>query len=613
MFRNKTGLNRRTFLKATGAAGVASLLPASGTAAAKTDSTIDGALDTTTDALQEALVVFDSNDDVDRLRHLDLDSGYHKFEVLPIGYTKLTGDQIETVADWAEVRYVEANKELEYHNDDARATTRANAVQSDLGYTGESAHSVVIDTGVDGDHPDLVDNLVRNWRYVNPLSSTEDTTWIDAGEADTDDNGHGTHTSGSVAGDGTQSDGEFRGMAPDADLTVYSAGLTLLVVKPVAAFDHMLARKRAGETEVQVVSNSWGSTGGDDFNPDAAVNVATWEAFNEGILPVFSAGNSGESCNTLGTDCWTNYNSLNPYATAPHVLGVAATHDDKTVTDFSSRGRRPSYDGETNYKRKKALDNLYEYHAADKTETQVDSGSFAGTVGPGAQDAGAGESEFHQWDAPSKAGYVEASLSWTPSEEDIDFYLREGSEDGNVVASGASLNEPEELAGAIEGGTTYYFEVRPYANVAADYTVEFTAYQGIKRNVTPLGVYRNGVGTPGNYVMSTLAPEDPLQGYAAGTGHEDTLLWYGRISGTSMSCPVTAGAATLVVDAYRQNSGESPDPIDVLNTLEAEAEDVHDSYTPWNIGAGFVDAYDAVARAADGNLASFGEVKLVEE
>ena len=581
---------------------MASLLPFSGSASVTQISTIDDALDTATDTLQEALVVFETNDDVDRLRHLDLANGYHKFEVLPVGYTVLTGSQIETVAGWPEARYVQANSELDYHNDDARSTTRANAVQGDLGYTGESAHSVVIDSGVDGDHPDLVNNLVENWRYVNPLSSSEDTTWVRAGELDTDDNGHGTHTSGSVAGDGTKSDGEFRGMAPDADLTVYSAGLTLLIVKPVAAFDHMLARQRAGDIDVQVVSNSWGATGGPDFNPDDAVNVATWNAFQEGILPVFSAGNSGPGTNTL-----------NPYATAPHVLSVAATHDDKTVTDFSSRGRKPTYDGPTNYKRKKALDNLYEYHAADKTGTQVDSGSYSGTAGPAAQDAGVGESVFHQWDAPGKAGYVEATLSWTPSAEDIDFYLREGSQDGRVVASGASLNQPEELAGVIEGGTTYYFEVRPYANVAADYTATFTAYEGINRDVTPLGVYRNGVGAPGNYVMSTLAPTDPLQGYAAGTGNEDTLLWYGRISGTSMSCPVTAGVATLVVDAYRQNHGENPDPIDVLNTLEAEAEDVHDSYNPWNIGAGFVDAYDAVVRAESGDMASFGEVKLVKE
>jgi len=583
-------LHRRTVLRAAGVAGAASLLPFSGTAAAASGDTVDDSLDTSSDSLQEVLVVFTDNEQVDRLRHLDLESGYHRFEVLPIGYTELTGSQIKTVAGWAEVRYVQKNVELEYFNDDAREVTGAADVQTELGYTGESVHSVVIDSGIDGTHPDHQENLVGHWRYVNPLSSSGDTTWEEAGDLDTDDNGHGTHTSGTVAGDGSASDGQWKGMAPDADLTVYSAGLTLLIVKAVAAFDHMIARKRDGTTDVQTVSNSYGISNGADFNPDDALNVATWESFRENVLPVFSAGNSGPETNTL-----------NVYTKAPHVLGVAATDDEKAVTDFSSRGRTPDYDGETNYDRRKALRNLEAYYAADKTDTEVDSGSYSGTVGPSA-------SEYHEWEAPGKAGYIEATLSWTPSAEDVDFYLHEGSEDGQIVASGASLNQPEELSGAIEGGTTYYFEVRPYANAAADYTVEYTAYEGIKRNVDPLGVYRNGVGAPGNAVMSTMNPNDPLQGI-----NPDAEPYYAAISGTSMSCPVTAGSATLVIDAYRQNGHGTPDSIDVLNTLEAEAEDALDSYTPWNVGAGFVDAYDAVERAADDRLASFGEVKLADE
>ncbi|WP_433625611.1 S8 family serine peptidase [Halomicrococcus sp. NG-SE-24] len=582
--------DRRRFLKATGVAAAGFALPFSGTAAAGSGDVIDDAFDLSTSGLKEALVVFTSNAQVDRLRHLDLEDGFHGFEVLPIGYTRLTSDQIRIVADWPEVRYVQKNVELEYHNDDARETTGADAVHGDFGYTGSGAHSVVIDSGVDGDHPDLGDDLVHNWRYVNPLSSSDDTTWEDVGAVDSDDNGHGTHCSGSITGSGRKSDGKYEGLAPDADLTVYSAGLTLLIVKPVAAYDHLLSRVRAGETDVQVVSNSWGGNNGTDFDPDDAVNVATWHAFKEGILPVFSAGNSGPGTNTL-----------NQYATAPHVLGVAATDDRKTVTDFSSRGRSPDYDGPTNYDRKKALDNLREYHAADKTETEVDAGSYSGTVDVTG-------SEYHRWDAPKNAGYVEATLSWTPSVEDLDFYLHEGSKDGDVVASSASLNEPEALAGQIAGGETYYFEVRPFIDVVADYAIEFTAYEGINRDVTPMGLYRNGVGAPGKLVMSTLEPDDPLQAY-----YEDTETWYGRISGTSMSCPVTAGAATLLVDAYYQNHGEYPDPIDVLNTVEAEAEDVHDSYTVESIGAGFVDAYDAVRRAESGDWSTFGTVKLVDD
>ncbi|WP_266074826.1 S8 family serine peptidase [Haladaptatus caseinilyticus] len=467
---------RRRFLKATGAAAVASAIPFSGTASAG-EGIIDSAFDLATNALQQSLVVFDSNDDVDLLDTLDLTNGYHKFEVLPIGYTELSVGQLNTVANWDSVRYVQKNVELDYYNDDTREVTQVSEVQSS-GYTGDGVHTAVIDSGVDGDHPDLDSSLVANWRWAgNPLGSP--TLWVRAGDLDTDDNGHGTHCSGTVAGDGTQSDGQYRGMAPDADLTVYSAGLTLLIVKPVAAFDHLLARQQAGETDISIVSNSYGSSNGEAFNPDDALNVATWEAWTQGLLPVFAAGNSGPQTNTL-----------NQYAKAPNVLGVAATKDNKKVTNFSSRGRKQSADP-SNWDRKTALDNLEQYR---------NGGSPSG----------------------------------------------------------------------------------------------------------PLGVYRPGVGAPGNAIVSTMDPTDPLN-----VSGGDTDLWYASISGTSMACPAVAGIATLVVDAYRRNNSGSPTPAELLNTVSAEAEDALSSYTPWNIGSGFVNAQSAVTRAENGNMGTYSDVNLV--
>ena len=477
---------RRTALKALGGASLLPFAGAGAAGAAGTTSTIDDAFDLSASGVQEALVVFEDDADPARLGTLDLERGFHAFEALPVGYAELTTDQIETVAGWDSVRYVEKNRELELHNDDAREVTGAGTVQSDLGYDGESVHAVVIDTGIDGDHPDLAANLVANYQWAGDPLETSGTLWVEMGGADSDELGHGTHCAGSIGGDGSASDGEFRGMAPKADLTSYSTSAGAYLIKAVAAYDHMLANGD-GET-YQVVSNSYGTTSGNDFNPDGALEVATWYAFEQAILPVFSASNAGPDENTL-----------NNYAKAPHVLGVAATRDDKTVTDFSSRGRTPEYDaGEgAHYDRATAFENLREYFAHE------------------------------------------------------DF----------------------------EG---------------------------------PHGIYRVGVGTPGNYVVSTLSEEDPLQAYAAGTEHQDTRVYYGALSGTSMSCPVTSGVASLVIDAYRQNHGAYPDPIDVLNTLEATAYEAHDEYTPWDMGAGFVNAETAVQRAESGDLAGFDDVELTD-
>jgi serine protease AprX len=481
----RDAIDRRRFVKAAGVAGLTATLPFSGVADAESSSLIDSAFDLTSDALQEALVVFESNDAVDQLADFALPNGYYKFDVLPIGYTEIGGGLLEAIADLDAVRRIERNKELEYYNDDGRAVTRANEVQSgsglSTGYTGEGVHTAVIDSGVDGDHPDLGENVAHNWQWVgNPLGSP--TLWTDVGIVDTDGGGHGTHCSGTIAGDGSASDGQFRGMAPDADLDVYAGGAVLVVLKTAAAYDHLLKRVRDGESDVKIVSNSYGSSNGSEFDPDSALNTATWEAHREGLLSVFAAGNSGPGTNTL-----------NQYAKAPQVLGVAATNDDKTVTDFSSRGRKQ--DGTNtpdNWDRQTALDNLRSHY---------ETGSSSG----------------------------------------------------------------------------------------------------------PLGVYRPGIGAPGNAIVSTMSPGDVLGASSA----DDGRLFYATISGTSMACPATAGIATLVVDAYRENNAGDVSPMELLNTLTAETESAGSEYTPYNIGGGFVDAYAATSRAEDGNLAGFSDVTLV--
>ncbi|MCU4752295.1 S8 family serine peptidase [Halobacteria archaeon AArc-curdl1] len=467
--------NRRKFLKLVGATGVGALA-GSGTVAAT--------LDLETDSLQEALVVFDTTDDVDLLADLDLAEGFLGFGHLPIGYALFTGTQLETVAGWDEVRRISPNDELEWEHDDARPDTRAKDVQEgtglDLPYTGENAHVAVIDTGIDGAHPDLEDNLVANWHWAGEPLADEGDLWIDAGLVNTDDVGHGTHCAGSVGADGSASDGEYRGMAPDVNLTSYSANASLTVLKAVSAYDHLLRLQHAGEHRIHVASNSYGAGPG-DYDPYDPLNVATWYATEAGVLVTYSAGNDGPGDDTLGQR-----------KGAPYTLSVAATHADQSVTDFSSRG---APDG--NHDRQVAYENV------------------------------------------------------------VDLY------------SGV----PEDELG-------------------------------------PLELNRPAVAAKGADVMSTLNPVQPL--WALGSDDE---LWYGLLSGTSMSNPVAAGCAALVIDAYIENHGSAPDPMDVITTLEATADldatsDLEDptgtaEYTATNVGAGYVDALEAVTYAESGELVSF--------
>ena len=75
------------------------------------------------------------------------------------------------------------------------------------GYDGHGVKVAVLDTGIDVNHPDLQGQIDGTASFV-------------PGEAITDVNGHGTHVASTIVGTGAASGGDFKGVAPGADLIV---------------------------------------------------------------------------------------------------------------------------------------------------------------------------------------------------------------------------------------------------------------------------------------------------------------------------------------------------------------------------------------------------------
>ncbi len=218
------------------------------------------------------------------------------------------------------------NRELEYFLDESTATIGATAVWNDLGFTGEGVTVAVLDSGIDGTHPDLVygSKVAQNVKMVpDPFSITGPVGIENLAPTDTT-SGHGTHCASTVAGTGDAASGRYRGVAPGARLVGIGSGEAIAILTAVESFDWLLANRTKYDT--RVVSNSWGTTGA--FDPADPVNVASKAAHDAGITVVFAAGNEGPGDNTL-----------NPYSVAPWVIGVAAgTKDGQSLADFSSRG-----------------------------------------------------------------------------------------------------------------------------------------------------------------------------------------------------------------------------------------------------------------------------------
>ncbi|MEK7408022.1 MAG: S8 family serine peptidase [Acidobacteriota bacterium] len=177
------------------------------------------------------------------------------------------------------------------------AKIRADQVWS----TSRGAGTVVanIDTGVQFNHPALVAQYRGNTGGAFFHSGNwKDPTGLCGGLAPCDNNGHGTHTMGTMVG----SDGGANqiGVAPAARWIACKGCTTNQCFSShlIACAQWALDPREDGSSSDRphVVNNSWGGGGG---NPWFQSYVENWRA--AGIFPAFSIGNSGPGCGTAGS------------------------------------------------------------------------------------------------------------------------------------------------------------------------------------------------------------------------------------------------------------------------------------------------------------------------
>ncbi len=209
----------------------------------------------------------------------------------------------------------------------------ADRVWSDFGDDGTGIVVANIDTGVQWDHPALVDH------YRGGTGGDHNYNWWDPYNAHPtapyDFHGHGTHTMGTIVGN----DGGTNqiGVAPGATWFAcngfdpstgfgYEAELLECAEFVLAPWD-LNGANPDPDKRADVVNNSWGGGQAQWWYNQI---VYAWQA--AGIFPVFSAGNDGPGCGTVG-DPSDMANALSVGA-----VDAADSNATSTAASFSSRG-----------------------------------------------------------------------------------------------------------------------------------------------------------------------------------------------------------------------------------------------------------------------------------
>lgn len=160
----------------------------------------------------------------------------------------------------------------------------------------------VIDSGIDMDHPDLDDNYAYGYDYYA----------YDAIPQDND--GHGTHTSGTAAGEYNNAIG-VAGIAANCKFAHYRAGNKYL--NNGSIISSINAARDAGAL---VISMSFGSG-----SPSNSIKNALNNAYNAGVVNVASAGNDGNT-------------AKNYPAAFENVIAVASSTTSDGRSSFSTYG-----------------------------------------------------------------------------------------------------------------------------------------------------------------------------------------------------------------------------------------------------------------------------------
>ena len=494
-------------------------------------------------------------------------------------------------------------------------------------FTGEDVIIGVTDWGFDYTHPVFYDVQKQNYRilrawdqfrnagpapdgfdYGTELVGQEE---LLAAQCDTfnvyEYGYHGTHVTSIAAGSGSMAGPSFRGVAPAANII-----LCTFLVSEQAVIDafHWMYQVAQQEQKRLVINMSWGLYYMGYMDGTGPIADVMQELSDQGVVFVTSAGNNGDVKFHLHQDFNTNTDTLKSiieFATGgePHRYGESITMTSSPNTSFSYAlavtdeqgniiGCTPFYNTQrgdfsldttayvVGYPVEYKIDNVAASvpnalpHVRLRVKKSIYGGVQYGLI------VAAEDGDFHAWnvieltnDVGNWGGaFTAPKAGWTAGDKQYGI--------------GAPANVPCAISVAAH-------QARQKNNTTGEFTgsgniASFSSWGPVIGNPD-----KPDISAPGQGVIAALSSYT-TSGYSPTNTFNFNGRTYGfySLSGTSMSSPFVTGVVALILEA---NPYLTPDQ--VKSILKETA--YHDQYTESGpqlaIGAGKVDAYQAVLRA----------------
>ena len=226
--------------------------------------------------------------------------------------------RLKDLAAIDEVRHIEPYFPSKLANNIARQILHVDDVQSSGALKGAGQVVAVADTGFDKGvtsdvHPAFTGRVLKLYALGRPSDAS-------------DPDGHGTHVSGSVLGDGTMQDGTVvRGTAPQAQLVLQSVLDSGGNLGGLPDDLHDLFTPPYHDDGARVHSNSWGGPPAGAYTSNASeVDDFVWN--NRDLVICFASGNEGTDSQSRGI---VDPGSVGSPGTAKNCITVGASENNR--------------------------------------------------------------------------------------------------------------------------------------------------------------------------------------------------------------------------------------------------------------------------------------------